>query len=236
MVGEAEQEYAEDYWRNMVLDLTPDTLVQWHLGNTETSCETCAAMASLGPLFASEFVDRDTYPQSESLDCQGFNCRCFLTIIDRPDTGIVDLLADIGAVSGSIGDEGLAALFSTVHAQIIAQNQNWAGMTPVSAGLSWFDAPATSAGSFTGLRYGGDTVQGAFEIAATPPNRYGNEMNQAFNARSMFTVAPPQRMPSGDDELTMGQIRWQQPPVREPSTFDAPASSAGSFKGSRYGD
>jgi len=157
MVGEAEREYAEDYWRAMVLDLTPDTLVQWHLGNTENSCQTCMDMAELGPMFAVEFAERDTYPQSHTLDCHGYNCRCYLTIIDRPDSSIDETLSGLGQTYGSIGDEGLSAFYDTVHAQIIAESHSFAGITSVSAGKSWFDAPASSAGSFTGERYIGTT-------------------------------------------------------------------------------
>lgn len=152
MVGEAEREYAEDYWRAVVLDLTPDTLVQWHLGNTENSCETCSSMAELGPMLVSEFVERDTYPQSHELDCHGYNCRCFLTVIERPDADIDQLLSDLGQAE-QVGNADLAAFYDAVHAQIIAESHTFAGLTPASAGKSWFDAPASSAGSFTGERY-----------------------------------------------------------------------------------
>lgn len=116
MISEALRSYGEEYWQNAVLDLTPDTLVEWCLGNTAESCETCAKLADAGPITAAEFADRGLYPQSHDLACGGYHCRCFLVFLDVPAAIVED--APIG-VSDTLG--------------VGAVSQGWEALPPLSA-------------------------------------------------------------------------------------------------------
>jgi hypothetical protein len=239
MVSESTRLYAEEYWRNVVLDLAPDALIRWNLGDTRESCRSCLDMAALGEMRVDEFVARGVYPQSHELDCHGYNCQCFLVVVDSPALDVDKTLGELTHY-GTAGDEGLAALYNEVHAKLMAQETDWSGLTPLSAGKSWFDAPASSAGSFKGLRYGDTTIASQFEQMATPPNLYPSSISDQFNQRISFTVVqatPYSGMRYGSDEpMTMGEQQWLTEPEHDPVTLTAPPSSSGSFTGERYGD
>jgi hypothetical protein len=235
---------AEEYWHRFVSELPSDAVIQWHIGSTAESCLSCQEMADYGPMAVKDFVAYGVYPQSKDLDCHGYNCRCYLVVVDVP---ALDLDKTLGELThgGTIGDPGLAEFYNQVHAEIVAQQTNWAGMTPQSAGKSWFDAPASSAGSFKGTRYGDNTLAAQFETAATPPNwaespsgGWSKTIAVDFGwSPGGTTMTVPSSAPSQVAEVpTMGELQWLDELTPVLSTSSAPASSAGSFTGERFGD
>lgn len=93
----------EAYWAGFVGgDTSPSRRLRWVLGPTEASCASCAGMARLGALPASEMqarVERTGFlPQSGSLACHGIHCRC--RIVEAGTAGEGD------AVGGGDAPEG----------------------------------------------------------------------------------------------------------------------------------
>lgn len=63
-----------------VLLAKKNQLLEWHLGQTEKHCDTCASLNGTRHR-ASWYVARDYIPRKPGagMDCKGYNCDCFLT-------------------------------------------------------------------------------------------------------------------------------------------------------------
>jgi hypothetical protein len=187
-ITESSRSYAEEYWRNLVLNLPPDALVEWRLGSTKDSCQSCIDRANEGPIAAAEFAERGIYPQALDLDCHGYNCRCFLTVSDAitPEETVGQLGQMTAAPVAMSGDAG-----STLAAQFEQSNSFAAafGSAPrltvkdTDYAAAFAEKPTTVAAAKWSAGEAPSSFAAAFTQAPrseAPPSSYGAAFESAF--------------------------------------------------------